>query len=83
MNKYSGNRLVLDTQRGGKLQLLTLIDEYTRECHAESFNSRFRRECLDRQLICALSKGRVAINDWRQYYNGVRPHRPGRAYFVI
>lgn len=130
------------TQRGGKLRVLTLIDEYTRECHAlhadrsltaadilrvleekieqqgtpefirsdngpefiakiiqrwlkdngiktiyidpgcpwqngyaESFNSRFRRECLDRELIYTLSEGRVVINDWRHYYNHVRPHR--------
>ena len=130
------------TQRGGKLRVLTLIDEYTRECHAlhadrsltaadilrvleerieqhgapefirsdngpefiakiiqqwlkdngiktiyiepgcpwqngyaESFNSRFRRECLDREVIYTLSEGRVVINDWRHYYNHVRPHR--------
>jgi transposase InsO family protein len=130
------------TQRGGKLPVLTLIDEYTRECHAlhadrsltaadilrvleekieqhgipefirsdngpefiariiqrwlkdngiktiyidpgcpwqngyaESFNSRFRRECLDRELIYTLSEGRVVFSDWRNYYNHVRPHR--------
>ena len=130
------------TQRGGKLRVLTLIDEYTRECHAlyadrsltaadvlqvlekqieqhgapqyirsdngpefiariiqqwlkdngiktiyidpgcpwqngyaESFNSRFRMECLDREVIYTLSEGRVVFNDWRHYYNHVRPHR--------
>ena len=63
--------------------MLTVIDEYTREGHAESFNSRFRRERLNRELIYTLSKGRVAINDWRHYYSGVQPHRPRRAYFVI
>jgi len=83
VNKYSGNRPVLATQRGGKLRVLTVIDEYTREGHAESFNNRFRMECLNRELTCTLSKGRVAINDWRHYYESALPHRPGRAYFVI
>lgn len=130
------------TQRGGKLRVLTLIDEYTRQCHglyadrtltaadvlkvlerqieehgapqyirsdngpefiakiiqqwlkdngiktiyidpgcpwqngyAESFNSRFRVECLDREVIYTLSEGRVVFADWRHYYNHVRPHR--------
>jgi transposase InsO family protein len=130
------------THRGGKLRVLTLIDEFTRECHAlhadrsitaadvlrvleerieqhgapqfirsdngpefiariiqqwlkdnpigtiyidpgcpwqngyaESFNSRFRAECLDREMIYTLSEGRVVFNDWRHYYNHVRPHR--------
>ncbi|MEO6845909.1 MAG: IS3 family transposase, partial [Chthoniobacterales bacterium] len=130
------------TQRGGKLRVFTLIDEYTRECHvlhsdrsigsldvlavvaemvarhgaprfirsdngpefiataiqrwlkekkigtiyidpgcpwqngfAESFNSRLRVECLDREVIYTLSEARVVFNDWRDYYNNVRPHR--------
>lgn len=130
------------TQRGGKLRVFTLIDEYTRECHvlhtdrsitaenvlgvlkqmigrhgaprfirsdngpefiatciqrwlrenqiatiyidpgcpwqngyAESFNSRLRMECLDREVIHTLSEARVIFEDWRDYYNQIRPHR--------
>ena len=130
------------TQRGGKLRVFNLIDEYTRECHcihadrcikaadvlgllkeaiasngppeyirsdngpefiaraiqdwlgenhiktiyidpgcpfqngyAESFNSRFRFECLDRELLYTLSESRVVFAHWRDYYNNVRPHR--------
>ena len=43
--------------------------------YAESFNSRFRVECLDREIIYTLSEGRVVFSDWRHYYNQVRPHR--------
>ena len=43
--------------------------------YAESFNSRFRAECLDRKMIYTLSEGRVVFGDWRHYYNHVRPHR--------
>lgn len=130
------------TQRGGKVRVFNLIDEYTRECHcihadraikaadvlkvlqeviaeegapeyirsdngpefiakciqnwladnniktlyispgcpwqngyAESFNSRFRQECLDREWLYTLSECRVVFADWRNYYNHERPHR--------
>ena len=43
--------------------------------YAESFNGRFRRECLNRELIYTLSEGRVVFEDWRRYYNHERPHR--------
>ncbi len=43
--------------------------------YAESFNSRFRAECLDRELLYTLSESRVVFADWRDYYNHVRPHR--------
>ena len=42
---------------------------------AESFNSRFREECLDRELIYTLSESRVVFSDWKDYYNKQRPHR--------
>jgi len=31
--------------------------------YAESFNGRFRRECLNRELIYTLSEGRVVFED--------------------
>ncbi|MGE9294063.1 MAG: integrase core domain-containing protein [Puniceicoccales bacterium] len=43
--------------------------------YVESFNSRFRQECLDRELLYTLSESRVVFNDWRTYYNNERPHR--------
>lgn len=43
--------------------------------YAESFNGRFREECLDRELIYTLSESRVIFSDWRDYYNTERTHR--------
>ena len=130
------------TMRGGKLRMLNLIDEYTREClcihvdrrinarkvrrimsslierhgapdhirsdngsefiesglrrwlaekriktiyiepgspwqngYVESFNARFREECLDREQLWTLTEARVVIEDWRWKYNNIRPHR--------
>ena len=43
--------------------------------YVESFNGRFREECLDRELIYTLSESRVIFGDWKHYYNNIRPHR--------
>ena len=43
--------------------------------YAESFNGRFRNECLNRELLYTLSESRVVFEDWRRYYNQERPHR--------
>ena len=43
--------------------------------YAESFNRRFRIECLDRELPYSLSESQVVSADWRDYYNNIRPHR--------
>ena len=41
----------------------------------ESFHSRFREECLDREQFWTLSEARVVIEDWRLEYNALRPHK--------
>mgnify|MGYP001158022577 FL=1 len=43
--------------------------------YAESFNGRFRAECLNRELLYTLSESRVVFEAWRRYYNHERPHR--------
>ena len=42
--------------------------------YIESFHSRFRAECLDREVLLNLREARVVIEDWRQHYNQERPH---------
>ena len=42
--------------------------------YIESFHSRFRDECLDREIRLSLREARVVIEDWRQHYNRERPH---------
>jgi len=41
----------------------------------ESFNSRLRDECLNREVFYTLTEARVVIEDWRWKYNHIRPHR--------
>ena len=42
--------------------------------YIESFHSRFRDECLNREWLLNLRETRVVIEDWRQHYNTERPH---------
>jgi putative transposase len=40
----------------------------------ESFNGKFRDECLAAEWFRNRIEARVVIEDWRQHYNQVRPH---------
>lgn len=60
------NQVVLDFIRPGKP-----VDN----CFIESFNSKFRNECLNSHYFDSLSEARVLIEQWRQKYNNFRPHR--------
>ena len=42
--------------------------------HVESFHGSLRDECLDRELMLSVAEARVVIEDYRRYYNEVRPH---------
>jgi len=42
--------------------------------YIESFHSRFRDECLNREWLLNLREARVVIEDWRHHYNSERPH---------
>jgi len=42
--------------------------------HVESFNGKFREECLNAHAFRSLPEGRDIIEAWRQDYNTARPH---------
>ena len=42
--------------------------------YIESFNARFRDECLNENWFTDLADARQKIEDWRQDYNQQRPH---------
>jgi putative transposase len=41
---------------------------------AESFNGKFRDECLSLEWFRSREEARVVIETWRRHYNHVRPH---------
>lgn len=42
--------------------------------YIESFNGKFRDECLNEHWFLSMRHAREVIEDWRQEYNDVRPH---------
>ncbi len=40
----------------------------------ESFNGRFRQECLNTHWFMSLADAREKVEAWRRYYNEERPH---------
>jgi putative transposase len=46
----------------------------TDNAKVESFNGRFRQECLNAHWFLSLEDARRKIEDWRRYYNETRPH---------
>lgn len=60
------NQVILDFIRPGKP-----VDN----CYIESFNSRFRIECLNSHYFDSISEAKILVEDWRKKYNEFRPHR--------
>jgi putative transposase len=58
-------KVVLDFSRPGKP---------TDNPYIESFNGKFRDECLSVHWFSSLDDVRAKIEDWRNEYNGFRPH---------
>ena len=40
----------------------------------ESFNGKFRDECLSMEWFRCRAEARTVIEEWRRHYNSVRPH---------
>jgi putative transposase len=59
------NGVELDFSRPGKP---------TDNAQVESFNGRFREECLNAHWFLSLEDAKSKIEAWRRYYNEVRPH---------
>jgi len=80
---WSYDFMIARTSDGRAFRILTVLDEYTRECLAirverrlssESFNGKLRDELLDREVFTTLMEAKVLIEHWRREYNEFRPH---------
>jgi transposase InsO family protein len=47
----------------------------TQNAYVESFNGRFRDECLNEHWFTSLAHARAIIEDWRREYNDERPKK--------
>jgi len=42
--------------------------------YCKSFNSKLRDELLNGEIFYSLREAQVVIEQWRKYYNAIRPH---------
>ena len=60
-------------RRGVKLHFIR-PGKPVENAYVESFNGKFRDECLNQHWFTSLDHARDVIEQWRQDYNEVRPH---------
>ncbi len=60
-------------QRGVKLFFIT-PGKPVENCYMESFNGKFRDECLNEHWFLSIPQARDIIESWRIDYNTERPH---------
>jgi putative transposase len=69
------SRAVLDwTNRTGIAWHYIAPGKPVQNAFVESFNGRFRDECLNEEVFASLAEARALIEHWRRDYNQVRPH---------
>jgi putative transposase len=59
--------------RGVRLRFIT-PGKPSQNGFVESFNGRFRDECLNQSWFTSLGDARATVEAWRRDYNGCRPH---------
>jgi putative transposase len=60
-------------ERGIELRLIE-AGKPTQNAYVESFNGKFRDECLNEHWFATLAEARAIIAAWRVDYNERRPH---------
>lgn len=58
----------------GVQNLINDAGKPTQNAYVESFNGKFRDECLSLEWFRSRAEAKVIIEAWRQHYNQVRPH---------
>ena len=72
--EFTGKALDQWACRHGVQLKLIQAGKPTQNAFIESFNGRFRDECLNDHWFTSLAEARILIATWRQDYNQHRPH---------
>ena len=72
--EFTRRAFIAWTQRHGIEHLLIEPGKPMQNGYIESFNGKFRDECLNEHGFTSLAQARQVIADWRRDYNEVRPH---------
>lgn len=69
----SGAFMTWAEQRGIEIRFIQ-PGKPTQNAYVESFNGKFRDECLNAHWFTSLAHAREVVETWRHDYNNVRPH---------
>ncbi len=72
--EFTSRAFMAWTQKHGIRHLLIQPGRPMQNGYIESFNGKFRDECLNEHWFETLAEARTTIAAWRQDYNEVRPH---------
>ena len=72
--EFTSRAFMAWAHRRGVQHLLNDAGSPTQNAYIESFNGKFRDECLNEQWFETLAQARQEITRWRRDYNEVRPH---------
>lgn len=72
--EFTGKALDQWAYKNGVQLKLIQAGKPTQNAYIESFNGKFRDECLNEHWFEDLAHARKVINEWRQDYNENRPH---------
>lgn len=72
--EFTGRSLDQWAQANGVKLLLIQPGKPTQNAYVESFNGKFRDECLNENWFVSLDHAKAVISAWRRDYNEVRPH---------
>ena len=72
--EFTSRAFLAWTHKNGIRHILIEPGKPMQNGYIESFNGKFREECLNEQWFQSLSRARECIAHWRRYYNEVRPH---------
>jgi len=73
--EFTGKAMLNWAYRRGIALRLIEPGKPNQNAYVESFNGRFRDECLNEHWFMSLAHARAVIEEWRQEYNEQRPKR--------
>jgi len=74
-SEFTGKAMFAWSQRTSVVLHFIQPGKPTQNAFVESINGKFRDYCLDLHWFAGLDDARTRIENWRQHYNHVRPHR--------
>lgn len=73
-SEFTSKAMAAWAQSHGVLQHFIEPGKPTQNAYCESFNGKFRDECLNLNWFTTMAEARLIVESWRKEYETVRPH---------